>query len=297
MQRMDAIELARESDHCIQPAEAFSLLGNEIRVQILETLWRAEEQPVPFSTLYDAVGIRSSSKFNYHLDKLSDQYIRKSDEGYELRTAGENVVRAIAKGSFNAHPRYESFEVGDACTNCDEPLVARYEDEMLAVDCPFCGRGHGRYPFPPGGMLDRDDREILAAFDRRVRHDHNLAKDGVCPQCSGRMRSIVAPDGSECHGGGIGAQFVCEQCDHTLSSAIGLSLLDRSPVVSFYRDHGVDLGRERYWRLPWCVSDDCTTVRSTDPWRFDVEIAVESETLCPTLDGDLNLVECRRVSH
>ena len=62
-------------------------------------------------------------------------------------------------------------------SRCGEGLVASYAEEMLAIDCPACGRGHGRYPFPPGGLQDRTNEEVLLAFDRRVRHLHCLAKD------------------------------------------------------------------------------------------------------------------------
>jgi hypothetical protein len=279
---------------CVAPADAFALVGNETRLGILEALWRADEEPVRFSALNDAVGMRDSAQFNYHLGKLTNQYVRKTDEGYELRNAGAKIVRAVLAGSFNEHPELDSFAIDDGCTRCDEPLVASYEDEMLALDCPDCGRAHGEYSFPPGGLHDRTNEEVLDAFDQRVRHLHCLAKDGVCPECSGRMQTTISKEGECCLGVGLRADHVCEQCDHSLCSAIGLSLLDRSPVVAFYRDHGIDLGATPYWQLDWCVSDDHTTVRSTDPWELEIDIALGDERLRATLDEDLALVETRR---
>jgi DNA-binding transcriptional ArsR family regulator len=84
----------------VPSADAFALIGNETRLSILEALWEADEQPMRFSELNEAVGMRDSAQFNYHLSKLTDQYIRKTDDGYELRTAGAKVVRAILAGSF-----------------------------------------------------------------------------------------------------------------------------------------------------------------------------------------------------
>lgn len=283
-----------ELDDSIEPSEAFSLIGNETRLSILEALWKAEEQPVRFSTLHEEVGLRDSAQFNYHLGKLTDQYIRKTEEGYELRTAGEKVVRAIVAGSFTQHPQIEPFEVGDECTACGDPLVASYEDEMLSIDCPTCGRGHGEYSFPPGGLQNRTREEILDAFDQRVRHLHCLAKDGVCPECGGKVETTITREGECCLGASLRAEYVCEQCNHNLCSAIGLGLLDQSPVVAFYRDHGIDLGNTRYWELEWCVSDDFTTIRSTNPWRLDVSITLDDEKFRATLDGDLNLIETHR---
>ncbi|WP_435076687.1 winged helix-turn-helix domain-containing protein [Halococcus sp. AFM35] len=284
----------QECVDCVAPADAFALIGNETRLSILEALWRAEDGPVRFSALNEMVGMRDSAQFNYHLGKLTDQYVRKVEEGYELRTAGAKVVSAVLAGSFTEHPRLEPFTTDDGCTQCGEALVASYDEEMLALDCPECGRAHGEYSFPPGGLNDRTNEEVLEAFDQRVRHLHCLAKDGVCPECSGRMNTTISREGECCLGVGLRADHVCEQCSHSLCSAIGLSLLDRSPVVAFHRDHGIDLGATPYWQLDWCVSDDHTTVCSTDPWELELAIDLDDERLRATLDGGLSLVETRR---
>jgi len=168
--------------------------------------------------------------------------------GTNSRTAGERIVQAILAGSFTEHPRRE-IDIDDPCTQCGAELAARYDDEVLAIDCPDCGHGHGEYPFPPGGLHDRSDAEILEAFDQRVRHLHCLAKDGVCPECSGRMNTTIERDGECCLGTSLRADHVCEQCNHQLCSAVGLGLLDHSAVVTFYGDHGVALSETPYWRL------------------------------------------------
>lgn len=294
MERMRARTLAEESDECIQPAEAFAIVGNETRLNILEALWDADEEKVSFSDLHEAIGIYDSAQFNYHLNRLTGDYVRKTNEGYELRTAGKKVIRAIVAGSFNAHPRLEPFETGDGCTQCGDPLVASYEDEMLSVECRTCGYGHGKYSFPPGGLQNRTNEEVLDAFDHRTRHFHCLAKDGVCPECGGPTTATVVREGSCCLGTDLSVEYVCGHCEHSLCSTVGLSLLDQSPVISFYRDHGIDLGSKRYWQLEWCVSDDPVTVQSKSPWSIDVEITLGDEKLRVTLDGDMNVVESQR---
>lgn len=294
MNRLEAMERAQESEHCLRPAEAFALVGDETRVRILEALWHVDEQPAQFSTLYELAETDNSARFNYHLDRLTGHFIRKTDDGYELRTAGESVVQAIVEGSFNAHPDLDPFDTGDECTRCGEPLLARYEEEMLAIHCPACGRTHGEYSFPPGGLLGRDHDEVLTAFNQRVRHLHCLAKDGVCPECSGQMKTALVREGDCCLDVDLRAEYTCSQCQHRVCSTIGLALLDQSPVVAFYRDHGIDIGTTPYWQLEWCVSDAYTTVRSTDPWRIEVSIPLDGETLTVTLDGALRLIETQR---
>jgi len=294
MNRLEATELAEQSEHCLRPAEAFSLIGNESRVAILEALWHADEQPVEFTTLYEAVHADNSAQFNYHLGQLTGHFVRKTDDGYELRTAGETVVKAVVEGSFNAHPNPDPIETGDDCTRCGEPLVATYSDEKFAIGCAACGRTHGQYSFPPGGLIGRDAEETLSAFNQRVRHRHGLARDGVCPECSGQMRTDIVRGEDCCLDADLRAEYTCLQCHHGLCSTVGLALLDQPPVVTFYRDHGVDLRTIPYWRLDWCVSDGCTTVQSTDPWRTEVSISRDGETLDVTLDATLSIVATDR---
>ena len=296
-----------ECEDCVAPADAFALVSDETRLSILEALWRLDD-PVRFSELRSEVGVRDSAQFNYHLNKLTDQFVRKRDEaasgddanggassgGYELRTAGERIVQAILAGSFTEHPRRE-LAIDDPCTQCGEALTAHYEDEVLAIACPACGHGHGEYPFPPGGLHDRTDAEILAAFDQRVRHLHCLAKDWVCPECSGRMETTIERAGECCLGTSLRADHVCEQCNHQLCSAVGLGLLDHSAVVSFYGDHGVALSETPYWRLDWCVDDDPVTVLEERPWTVRIDIEADDETLQVTVDEDLSVVDTERV--
>lgn len=40
-----------ECTDCLDPAEAFALVGNEVRLSILEALWAADESAVSFSEL------------------------------------------------------------------------------------------------------------------------------------------------------------------------------------------------------------------------------------------------------
>lgn len=284
----------QQCSDCVRPADAFALVANETRLAILEALWRADVTPVRFSELREEVGMRDSAQFNYHLGKLTDQFVHKVEGGYELRHAGEKVVHAILAGSFTQHPTLDPIAVGDPCVQCGGDLEAHYEDEQLAIQCPDCGYGHGEYAFPPGGLTDRTESEVLSAFDQRVRHLHCLAKDGVCPECSGRMETTVERVEDCCVDSSLTATHECQQCGHELCSAVGLGLLDDSEVVGFHREHGVSLSDRPYWTLPWCVSDEAVTVLDDGLERFEVAIGCGGETLAVTLDGDLSIVETAR---
>jgi DNA-binding transcriptional ArsR family regulator len=275
------------------PAEALSVIANETRLDILEALWRAEDRPVRFSDLFDEIEMRDSAQFNYHLKQLTGQFVAKTDDGYDLRFAGGQVIRAIRTGTFTRHPNLEPFEVEGACTRCGGKLQAEYGDEQLAIRCSDCGKEHGKYPFPPGGLADRTPEEIAGAFDERVRHLHCLAADGVCPVCSGRMHTEITRDDPCCLDVSLRAEHLCEQCHHELCSPVGLVLLDEAAVVAYYDDHGIDLSQRPYWTLPWCVDDDYATVENTDPWEISVRIPLGPDELLVVLDGDLTIQETR----
>jgi hypothetical protein len=289
MSRADSL---LKCEDCVAPADAFSLVGDETRLAILEALWRLET-PARFSDVRAEVGSTDSARFNYHLGKLTETFVRKTESGYELRTAGRRVVQAVLAGSFTEHPSRE-LAVEDPCTACGASLRASYDDEQMTVECPDCGRGHGEYPFPPGGLHDRTDEEVLAAFDQRVRHLHCLAKDGVCPECGGRMETRIEQGGECCLDADLRAVNGCVQCDHELCSAVGLGLLDQSDVVSFYRDHGVKVSDTPYWSFEWCIGDGPVAVLGEDPWRLAVEMTADDERLRVEVDGDLNVLEATR---
>ena len=294
----DVREASEESilacEECLSPAEAFAVVGNETRLRILEALWRAD-RPAAFSDLRRRVGMRDSAQFNYHLDKLVGQFVRKTDEGYEFRQAGRAVIRSVLAGTLNQSPELDPFPVEGTCVDCASGLQARYEDEHFHIECSECGRPHGGYPFPPGGLEDRTREEALAAFNQRARHLSCLSKDGVCPECNGRMETTVGyAAGDDAMGLDVRVDYECVRCNLTTSSSTGLALLDDAEVVSFYRDHGVDLNDVPFWTLDWCVTDEHTEVESEDPWRLRVTIELDGEALVATLDGDLAVVGTER---
>ncbi|RQG96450.1 winged helix-turn-helix domain-containing protein [Natrarchaeobius chitinivorans] len=291
-----------ECTDCLEPADAFALVGDETRLAILEALWAADERPVSFSELRRAVGMRDSAQFNYHLQQLTGHFVRKVEEtgtggagasGYEFKHAGEKIVRSILAGSFTESPTLDPFSVRGACVSCGGSLRARYADEQFTIECRDCEQRHGQYPFPPGGLNDRTREEVAEAFDHRVRHLHCLAADGVCPECNGRTNAEIVEGGECCLGIGLRVDNECEQCGHTLCSAVGLRLLDHSEVVSFHRERGVHLDERPYWTLPWCVSDRYTRVLERDPYRLEVRIPLAGDELHVELDDDLDVLETR----
>ncbi|WP_255195103.1 winged helix-turn-helix domain-containing protein [Halorarius litoreus] len=287
-------------EECLSPAEAFAVVGNETRLSILEALWRME-RPAAFSDLRREVGMRDSAQFNYHLSKLTGQFVTKTDDGYDFRSAGRAVIRAVLEGTLNQDPELDPFDVDGECVDCGAPLEATYGNERIRIRCTACGRPHGGYSFPPGGLEDRTREELMSAFNQRARHLSCLSADGVCPECSGRMETSLfeVPD-EDPFDLDVRVEHECQRCQHTIVSSVGLVLLDDAEIVSFYRDHGIDLNTVPYWTLEWCVTDNYTVVERAgtvdDPssWRITLTIPVEDEALVLDLDGELSVLASER---
>lgn len=291
---MGNTELATEGPR-LAPAEAFAIVGNETRLEILHVLFEEKFRAMPFAELRKRVGMRDGSQFNYHLKKLDGPFVRKTDDGYELRHAGINVVRSIVEGSFTDHPCIPPFETGGACVACGEPLHAEYEHEMVFVRCSACRTMHAMGMFPPGALAGRTGHEVLAAFERWMRCAFHLSVDGICSTCRGRTTGTLVRDPEDVQikvpvdptdfpSFDLGIKYQCERCDVWDFGSAGEHILDHPAVVGFHRDHGVDPNTVPYWELDWVVTNERTTVVAEDPLRVQVTVPLDTEELRVTLD-------------
>jgi hypothetical protein len=296
------------TDERLTPTQAFSIVGNETRLQILQVLVDEGERPLTFTELRKRVGMRDGSQFNYHLKKLEGPFVRRTEDGYEIRHAGVNVIRTIVEGSFTEHPRIPPFETGGACVVCEAPLVAEYDHEMVFVQCSSCEVMHAMGMFPPGGVVGRTDREMLAAFELWQRHDFALTSNGVCAMCGGPKDAVLIRSPEEVHIGGLdlvaadflqfglGMKYPCTRCDAWDYGTPGQHLLTNPVVVEFHREHGIDLPSVPYWEPVWCISNERTTVLSEDPLRIQVAIELDDEVLRVTLDEGFEVRSVERTA-
>ncbi len=293
----------------LAPAEAFAIIGNETRLKILQILFEEKFRPMTFAELRKRVGMRDGSQFNYHLKKLEGPFVRKTDEGYDLRHAGFNVVRTIVEGSFTDHPRIPPFETGGPCVECGAPLHAQYEHEMVFVRCSSCEAMHAMGMLPPGALIGRTDHEMLTAFDRWRRQNFGLAVNGICYMCGGKNTGTLVRDPEDVRikapvspidfpSSDLGIKYQCEQCDVWDFGSAGQHILDHPDVIAFHRDHGIDLNAVPFWELDWVISNERTTVVTEEPLRVRVTIPLNNEELRTTLDETFGVsnVECTSTS-
>jgi DNA-binding transcriptional ArsR family regulator len=283
-------------------AEAFALLGDQTRVEILRALGtRAPEnfgeRGLRFSELRTAVGVDDAGRFNYHLDKLRGHLVRHEDEEYKLTPAGRAVVNSILAGAY-APPEVDRTAATDlACIVCDGPLTAGYDDGVVDLACDE----HGKiftYPMPPGVQRGRDMPDVLELANLAVFHHVELGLRGACADCWGAITATTPAtlpedaDPSE-DDEYVYTEFECDRCKASFYLPTSICALVDASVVAFYDDHGVDLRRELLVDVD-LAAPDAASVVDEDPVRVRATATVDDERLAVTFDGDSQVVAVDR---
>jgi DNA-binding transcriptional ArsR family regulator len=279
--------------------DAFALVGNELRAEILRVLGEVPHEGLSFSELRSRVDEDvDSGQFNYHLQKLVGPFVEDTDDGYVLRAPGLSLYRAIQSGAFNRERSVGPFGAGFDCYFCATPVEASYEDGSFRLTCPGCDHLFASTMLPPSAV-EGETAELLARVDQYNRHRMLLASRGVCPVCVNPLDlEFVPPEEVWSEGSERLEVFVhraCPHCGRSQYMTVGLALLYHPALISFFYDHGVDLTAVNHWELEFVLSDNHTTVRSRDPWEVELSVTRDGETLELVVDETLNVVETARV--
>lgn len=182
-------------------SEAFGILGNETRLQILLALWdnyegRAKSNAQSFSELRDVVGTRDSGQFTYHLEKLVGEFVRKDEAGYTITQAGYRIVQTMIGSVGLPEPDEEASTTEEVCPRCGEQTELRYTDGILLFRCTECAGELEPTDDLPRGVLSFSTptravfagRTLLESY-RNANLDSNLRTTsmlrGTCPECMG----------------------------------------------------------------------------------------------------------------
>lgn len=299
----------------LSPDEAFVLLGNDTRVAILQALWDAFESgtgdnAVPFSALFDRIDIVDSGNFSYHLEKLTGPFVRGTDEGYELKQTGINILRAVVAGTVIGDPEFGPTKVDIACPICDAPLEVAYADELMSAFCTAC-EGSRRWNdepgfvigglVPPSGIEQRPSEEAFRAAVTYMLHQAAALHDGVCPHCSGSVETTV----NVCADHDTGEDTLCQNCDRAPMAEVWLVcstckrsmfpsvrgvVLNDPDVTAFYHEHGI---RHRFatWEAIVRSFDVDEELLSEAPLRMRFTIPAGDDMLRLTVDEELNVLD------
>ncbi|WP_254864179.1 DUF7351 domain-containing protein [Halovivax gelatinilyticus] len=244
---------------------AFEIVGNEIRARILYALGSSRdgtEPPpvVPFSELRRATdGDVDSSKFNYHLQRLVGRYVERTDEGYRMRPAGMLLYRTIRAGTITRDLSPRSIDTGIGCYRCDGTIVADSSYGEFWLTCDACDHFYDMVMVPPGAVGRGDDPDLLARLDARNRHERFAFGRGSCPLCANRVtpsiRDVDVYPYTDTELIDHHVHWACDHCGHRSYASVGMTVIDRPPVVSFFADRGVDLAAAPVWTREFAMTD------------------------------------------
>ncbi len=281
------------------PGEAFALVGNETRAEIVRVLGEAGRETLPFSELRSRAAVDAdSSRFNYHLQKLVGQFVESADDGYRLRQRGRRLYRMVRAGTLTRDASLDPFDAGFDCYFCGTRVEASYEDGLLSVECPGCDHSYALAAAPPAVVEVADERDLLARLDQRSRHETLAFARGVCPTCANDLDARLV-DAADAPLDGVDeldvlAHLSCGYCGHGIYVSVGELLLRDADLIAFCREHGVDVTTTPRWEFEFAMTDRHTTVRSRDPWEVALSVERGSDALELVLDGDLDVIERSR---
>jgi DNA-binding transcriptional ArsR family regulator len=272
------------------PADAFGALSDPTRVAILRALWEADDQTGTFSDLRERVGMADSGQFNYHLDKLSGRFVRKTENGYELALAGRHVVGSLLKGAYASTEPIDPIPLEEPCPFCGGDRTFHYEDEQVTLDCAGCS-AEAYFDVPPGVFSGYDRSEFPLLARRYLRVLLHEASNGFCPYCEGKFRPTVETDHGEDNESVLDplpmARYECDRCGEEMFTDLGTALLFEPPVAGFYADHDVDIRDKPL--AEFITTGDDVTVRHDDPLRIAVIYTSGDERLELLVDEGLTV--------
>ncbi|KZN26083.1 hypothetical protein A4G99_23180 [Haladaptatus sp. R4] len=234
-----------------------------------------------FTELKDAVGMRDSGGFQYHLNALDGTFLRKTDDGYTHLAGGIALYRAML-GSVMGPDAIDPIPLDERCPNCESPLELRYDHQVFYVYCAACDESASNGPFLPAGLDGRSNEDRIRAFDRWTKRLIFLLRDGICPWCSSTVSHGFDTDGK------VEITHTCDRCRGFLRTTVLENVVSHPAVISFYYDHGIDVTTTPYWKLGELAAEN-TRVLSEDPPKLRTTIRLSGDELVLVLDGEMRV--------
>lgn len=300
---------------------AFSALGNETRLEVLLALWEANDSRdtspgVSFSTLRERVGTRDSGQFNYHLEKLLGEFVRKTEAGYTLTEAGMQIIQTVVGTVGVEEPTPDPIEAGKPCPVCGGATEFRYDDGHVYLCCTECPGLYDAGDVEPQGLLTstecirsafagRDLLEVYDAVGTRAKGLFESMVQGVCPECLGLVtHSLLVCDDHDPEGlcKTCGSRFearielTCAVCKHFAHGPVRTLMSYHPAVLSLYIDHGISFAYEPdpmtlLTRRLWPAGELEQEVVSVDPPAVRVTHESDGASMAYTVNEDLDVVE------
>ncbi|SDJ34645.1 Helix-turn-helix domain-containing protein [Halovenus aranensis] len=282
----------------LSPEAAFELAAHETRIAVLQTLQAANGGPLSFGEIRERVGVDDPGQCHYHVDKLCDRFVRKTDRGYTLTPAGWQLMGALLSGSVTSSIPEEAVDAGGACSECGGGLSAYFRKSGVTIACTACKSVQTDPDIPPAMFEDwplEDLPEVVGRHTRRMELD---AAHGFCPNCRGRVsRGVVTPadeaapdwfDGQETDAIVL---TDCQRCGRWWHAVPSIAALAEPAVIALHHDHGIDLRERPWWTLDHLAVGDVAL--TSNPTRVRIPIAL-GDGWTVVFDDAFDFVETRQ---
>lgn len=310
----------------LSPDEAFAILGNEIRLEIIRVLWQAGAayvyddgsdavEIVSYSELQNEVGVNDNGRFNYHLSELTPHFVRRTDDGYRLSSAGKQIARTViavsGAGDFDF-----SRELDENCPLCGAAITVTYEDQWLRVGCTECDGLFGDQAptgtlfltnYPAAGLTTRSSEQAVAAGLYRCALDITYLMYGICRECAGTISSSVtvcdvheSEQGQPCDTCGtpfsVWTEMRCSTCGFAKRLPVEMFATGLVLATELIEDSGMDIESPAVDNAIELLQHRVETDVSMEPLRVSIRIDVETTVFSLMLDDEMNVVEFDRES-
>ncbi|SDR08175.1 DUF7351 domain-containing protein [Natronobacterium texcoconense] len=289
-------------DSTAELEETFSVVANDIRLDILWTLWEIytdnpspDPGSVPFSTLKDRVGVRDSGQFHYHLDELVPRFVTRHEDGYTLTYAGARIIGAAVSGIYTDTQTTLETTAADSCPDpsCEGELELGYHQGHVRATCNSCEERQimSAPPILVGAHdVDRNPGLLgsftLTQLQKTVR--------GFCHLCSGPVEGSVVQQSLDDEvetGENVEIVYECQECEAASYTAATTAILGHPAVVSLLYDAGIDYRKISPWHITRTLNSK-ERVNSEDPVRVEVTVSIADTKLTAILDENLTVLDC-----
>lgn len=291
------------------PDDVFGLLSDEIRLDVLETIARAQSDErktgvaeLSFSELYERVDVDNTSKLSYHLGELTGVFLRKRGDGYAFTQAGEQIVRFVLSGNYRSPEDFGTIETQGQCLYCGETsLQATCHEQYFFVRCSNCDRPAFSYRVRPAQVQARSGSDLIDSVIWEQAGDFVKMRQEVCPDCAGRLETTVIDADDEAVPDAVPVSFAtlseCQQCLRFMSVPVTHAAAYHPESVSFHWEHGVDVMGTGVWEFHQYLHDGRWTTEqvATGPPEYRVELRRGDTSLHLYLDENATVTRTERV--
>jgi len=276
----------------VDAVDTFELISNPNRISILRSLLESGRgSPMDpwlnYSELHAHSGIQDKGNFNYHLNRLIDSFVIKTEKGYRLSLFGFRVMGLIEAGMYDPDKSVESMMVSGECLYCDAPIEIYYEDSACKLECKD---GHvlseGLTLFP-NVIESRTPSKITEITALTSYQSIELTLKEICPLCQGRITGEIRCFEGEEHYRYYGE---CHQCGNQVGCSVGECAICHPKAAVFFYNQGIDIRMMPFWELPFCRWG-AETIVTEDPLRVRIDIAHDGDELSLTFDREASVVE------